>query len=159
MKAMRAKAAAWLAGGMAVIAGAAFLLHRAPATDARVPTTASVAEAPPALLHIAWNKGERVVYDVTWTAHTRAAAPGIGDQGALEGDVRFAGALALDVLGEESGRTLIAARLRDVTAHALRVMNGDLVPTDDAARDLFDGREAFVSLEHDGRVAAYHFKR
>jgi len=59
MTAMRAKAVAWMAGAMVIAGAAALTLNRAPARQ--VDTAARVAEAAPAPLHIAWNKGERYV--------------------------------------------------------------------------------------------------
>jgi hypothetical protein len=75
----------------------------------------------------------------------------------MGGEARFAAVLLLSALGVHEGRVIFSARLGDVTEHVLRVLGADVFPSEQAARAVFEGREAYFGASPDGRVDAFYF--
>lgn len=110
-------------------------------------------------LRMEWQRGVAYRYALEARADTTVTLPELPGAGAggVRTEVDLAGDLTLRCLGEAQGATLLAASLRDLTRHQLRILGADALADDAAVSATFEGQEAFVEMDARGTVRAVYF--
>jgi HEAT repeat protein len=111
-----------------------------------------------------WPRGTTRTYAMRWQGQSRArlADPHGAGAGAgldLEGRVDLEADLVLRSYGPRGDGYLLGARLEAVTRREMILLGQPVIPTDEAARSLFAGREAWLDVDAGGVVRQVYFAK
>jgi hypothetical protein len=130
--------------GLTIVCGiAAIFFLRAPRSAA------------PVGWRFAFPAGHEWVYDVAW--HGQQSAQVTKDEGA-QGSADLDAELTLRGYGQSEGAWRVGARLGGFRKHSLKVLGAEAIRDDAAAHEAFDGHEALVEIEPNGKVRAVYFQ-
>ncbi len=142
--------------GALLLLGAVAVSRRGPTALDAASSGSTETEAPRA--HLAWATGTRYRYTFDLASTTSARTPGLGENGELASAIALAGALELRALGTNGDRAVLALTLPRVDEHAWKILGGDLLGDDAAARAIFADQEAFVELAPTGKPERILYK-
>jgi hypothetical protein len=139
--------------------------HRWIATVLTIATLASgyaifrhaAAEEPlPPSTGLRFQPGLEYRYELTWRGEQHGAL-GTDPAPRLLGDVDIAATLVLHGLSDDGKQALVEARLLPGARHRMAVLGQEIYATDQAFDEVFVGRQAYMRVDHEGRVLDLRF--
>lgn len=147
-----ARAVALPALATVVTAAAVVGLLAAQRSLAPTPTVTDQTDGPTAI-RLRWPDGHAWRYRLELSGHKSLKVEPSPVQGTLD----LATGLVLRSYGQSAGVTTLGLRFVDVERHALVVLGQSVMPDADAARAVFDGREALLEVAPDGVIRQIRF--
>lgn len=102
--------------------------------------------------------GERRVYDLEWSAHTRAqVAPAQSEVSGIDAETRITGEVAVEQLGANAAGSIEAVSYEALRDHAFRLAGQDVASDPEKTRAELVGKRVYVTRSQRGEVLGVSF--